>query len=71
MDSALQKSLKSSVRATLLDFQHHIKGDQQEIVPIFTVETQLITSGEEWKVIHRPNHSELKADIDKLLAHVI
>ena len=28
LDRSLEKALKSSVRATLLDFQHHIKGDQ-------------------------------------------
>ena len=27
LDGSLLKSLKSSVKATLLDFQHHIKGD--------------------------------------------
>ena len=26
-DSSLNKSLKNSVKATLLDFQHHIRGD--------------------------------------------
>jgi len=52
LDRSLEKALKSSVRATLLDFQHHIKGDQQEIVPIFTVETKLDTTADEWKVIH-------------------
>ena len=27
LDRSLEKALKSSVKATLLDFQHHIKGD--------------------------------------------
>ena len=28
LDKSLEKSLKASVKSTLLDFQHHIKGDQ-------------------------------------------
>jgi len=27
LDDNLKKALKNSVKATLLDFQHHIKGD--------------------------------------------
>lgn len=27
LDRSLEKALKSSVKSTLLDFQHHIKGD--------------------------------------------
>jgi len=67
LDQNLNKALKSSVKATLLDFQHHIKGDQQEIVPIFRVETVLDTKQDEWKVCHNPNHATLKHDIENLL----
>ena len=71
LDRSLERALKSSVKATLLDFQHHIKGDQQEIVPIFTVETVLDTTQDEWKVIHNPNHPQLKHDIERLLTNVV
>lgn len=40
-------------------------------MPIFTVETQLLTTEEEWKVVHKPNHAELKQDIEVLLKNVI
>ena len=71
LDKQLEKSLKASVKSTLLDFQHHIKGDQQEIVPIFTVETVLLTNPDDWKVLHEPNHAALKGDIDKLLRSIV
>lgn len=71
LDKSLEKSLKASVKSTLLDFQHHIKGDQQEIVPIFTVETVLDTNQDEWKVCHNPNHAQLKQDIERLLYSVV
>ena len=71
LDSSLNKSLKNSVKATLLDFQHHIRGDQSEIVPIFTIETVLDTTQDEWKVCHNPDHPKLKRDIENLLNTVI
>jgi hypothetical protein len=71
LDKSLEKSLKASVKSTLLDFQHHIKGDQQEIVPIFTVETVLDTNQDEWKVCHNPNHAQLKMDIERLLYAIV
>jgi len=40
-------------------------------VPIFTVETVLDTTQDEWKVCHSPNHARLKADIEKLLKNVV
>jgi hypothetical protein len=47
MDKELEKSLKASVKGTLLDLQHHIKGEQ-EIVPIFQVFLVIDTSGLDW-----------------------
>lgn len=40
-------------------------------MPIFTVETVLDTTQDEWKVCHSPNHARLKADIEKLLKNVV
>jgi len=40
-------------------------------VPIFTVETVLDTSNEEWKVCHNPNHAQLKNDIERLLHDIV
>ena len=40
-------------------------------MPIFTVETVLDTTQDEWKVIHSPNHAKLKQDIEKLLTNVV
>ena len=40
-------------------------------MPIFTVETKLDTTQDEWKVIHQPNHAQLKTDIEKLLKNIL
>ena len=70
MDKELERSLKASVKGTLLDLQHHIKGEQ-EIVPIFQVFLVIETENLEWKVKHDPSHPELKASIDQLINNII
>ena len=40
-------------------------------MPIFTIETVLDTTQDEWKVCHNPDHPKLKKDIENLLDSVI
>lgn len=61
-DKELEKALKSAVKNSLVDLQKHIKGDLQEIVPIFRIYT-IISNGSttgntdaEWSVINEPSH---------------
>lgn len=44
MDKDMEKALKSSVKNSLVDLQKHIKGDMQEVVPIFKIYT-IISNG--------------------------
>jgi hypothetical protein len=71
LDRKLEKALISSVKNTLLDFQHHIKGDHQEIVPIFKIFTVLDASHDEWKTVHEPSHAVLKAEITQFMRDVV
>jgi hypothetical protein len=67
LDSNLEKSLKQSVKNTLLDLGKHIIGDKQrqELVPIFRVYTILdpATSNAKWNIKHDPGHEDLKSNI--------
>lgn len=65
LDENLEKSLKQSVKNTLLDLGKHIIGDKArgELVPIFKIYTILDPNNSQWKIIHDPAHEDLKGSI--------
>jgi len=72
LDESLERSLKRSVRNTLLDLGHYIVDDKQkEIVPIFKVYTILDPNHVNWKIIHDPTHEELKTRIQVFISQII
>jgi dynein heavy chain len=73
LDDALEKSLKQSVKNTLLELGRHIQGDKQrqELVPIFRVYTVLDPNHVNWKIIHDPTHDELKNNIQVFIKQII
>lgn len=75
LDSYLEKSLKQSVKNTLLDLGKHIIGDKQrqELVPIFRVYTILdpATSNAKWNIKHDPGHEDLKNNIQIFIQKII
>jgi len=65
LDKDMERALKSAVKNSLLDLQKHVKGDHQEIVPIFRVFTVISTTpskdqDSEWTVVNEPSHAQLK-----------
>jgi len=73
LDDNLEKSLKQSVKNTLLELGRHISGDKQrqELVPIFRVYTILDPNHVNWKIIHDPTHDELKTNIQVFIKQII
>jgi dynein heavy chain len=79
LDDTLEKSLKQSVKNTLLDLGKHIIGDKQrlELVPIFRVHTDLDPPPgpgnfqASWKIIHEPTHEQLKTSIQLFMKQII
>ena len=74
LDDDLEKSLKQSVKNTLLDLGKHIIGDKQrqELVPIFRVYTVLDAPQQaSWKPIHAPSHGELARAIQAFIGDII
>mmetsp|Transcript_20727 Transcript_20727/g.31790 ORF Transcript_20727/g.31790 Transcript_20727/m.31790 type:complete len:322 (+) Transcript_20727:2434-3399(+) len=73
LDDSLEKSLKQSVKNTLLDLGKHIIGDKQrqELVPIFRVYTILDPNHVNWKIVHDPSHEELKTSIQVFIKKII
>ena len=75
LDDTLEKSLKQSVKNTLLDLGKHIIGDKQrqELVPIFRVYTILDPAPHQasWKIIHDPTHDQLKTSIQVFIKQII
>jgi hypothetical protein len=55
----------------LIDFQKHIHGDSQEIVPIFRVYTVLDKEKNDWKVVNNPNHTKIKTEIGSFIKQII
>jgi hypothetical protein len=65
LDKDMERALKSSVKNSLLDLQKHIKGDQQEIMPIFKIftvisNTPMLDGDQDWQVVNEPSHSTLR-----------
>jgi len=75
LDDSLEKSLKQSVKNTLLDLGKHIIGDKQrqELVPIFRVYTILDPAPHQasWKIIHDPTHDQLTTSIQMFMKQII
>jgi hypothetical protein len=73
LDDSLEKSLKQSVKNTLLELGRHISGDKQrqELVPIFRVYTVLDPNQVTWKIIHDPTHDELMNNIQVFMKQII
>jgi len=73
LDENLEKSLKQSVKNTLLDLGKHIIGDKArgELVPIFKIYTILDPNNTQWKIIHDPAHEELKSNIQNFNKKII
>lgn len=75
LDSSLERSLKQSVKNTLLDLGKHIIGDKQrqELVPIFRVYNILDTdpSKPKWDIKHEPTHDDLKTNINIFMHKII
>lgn len=75
LDETLEKSLKQSVKNTLLDLGKHIVGDKQrqELVPIFRVYTVLDAAQAQgsWKPVHEPTHQQLKDSIDTFMKQIV
>jgi len=76
LDKDMEKALKSSVKNSLLDLQKHIKGDQQEIMPIFKIYTVISDSpatdgDQEWHVVNDPSHNVLRQSIVEFIGFII
>lgn len=74
LDDDLEKSLKQSVKNTLLDLGKHIIGDKQrqELVPIFRVYTVLDAPQQaRLKPIHDPSHAQLTSSIQGFIQKII
>jgi len=76
MDKEMEKALKSAVKNSLVDLQKHIKGEMQEIVPIFRIYT-IISNGSsgnndaDWMVVNEPSHLQLKTSISDFIQLII
>jgi len=76
MDKEMEKALKSAVKNSLVDLQKHIKGEMQEIVPIFRIYT-IISNGSsgnndaDWMVVNDPSHLQLKTSISDFIQLII
>lgn len=71
LDKQLQKSLKNAVKNSLIDFQKHVHGDAQEIVPIFKVSTILDKDKSEPKVVTEPTHDVIKKTIADFIFKIV
>jgi len=71
LDKSLQKSLKNAVKNSLIDFQKHVHGDSQEIVPIFRVFTILEKEKSDPKVVNEPSHDTIKKTIATFIKQII
>lgn len=75
LDSSMERSLKQSVKNTLLDLGKHITGDKQrgELVPIFRVYNILDTdpSKPKWDIKHDPTHDDLKTNINIFMKQIM
>jgi hypothetical protein len=71
LDKNLQKSLKNAVKNSLIDFQKHVHGDSQEIVPIFRVFTILEKEKSDPKVVNQPSHDTIKKTIATFIKQII
>jgi len=75
LDDTLEKSLKQSVKNTLLDLGKHIIGDKQrqELVPIFRVYTILDAPAQQasWRIIHEPTHDQLRTSMQVFIKQII
>lgn len=63
--------MKNAVKNSLLDFQKHVHGDSQEIVPIFRVFTILDKDKNEPKVVTQPTHDLIKKTIANFIKEII
>jgi len=75
LDKDMERALKSSVKNSLLDLQKHIKGDQQEIMPIFKIYTVIsnvpaLESDQDWQVVNEPTHAFLKHSIVEFIKKI-
>jgi dynein heavy chain len=76
LDKDMERALKSSVKNSLLDLQKHIKGDQQEIMPIFKIFTVISDKNvkeqdQDWLVINEPSHATLRDSVIKFIKFII
>lgn len=51
----------------MIDFQKHVHGDSQEIVPIFKVFTILDKDKNEPRVVTQPTHDTIKKTISSFI----
>lgn len=73
LDKNLEKSLKQSVKNTLMDLSKHIRGDSKQDVfaALFKVFTIIDTNDAGWRILHDPTHEELKSNISNFIKKVI
>ena len=73
LDRNLEKSLKQSVKNTLMDLSKHIRGDlkQDIFVPLLKVNTIIDTLDAGWRILHDPTHDELKTNISSFIKKII
>lgn len=76
LDKDMERALKSSVKNSLLDLQKHIKGDQQEIMPIFKIftvisNTPMLDGDQDWQVVNEPSHTILRSSIVEFIQYII
>ena len=65
LDKKLEKSLKQSVKNTLMDLSKHIRGDSKVDLfsPFIKVYTIIDTNDAGWRILHDPTHEEMKASM--------
>lgn len=76
LDESVLKSLKASVKNTLLDLSKHVKGDSkkadeaQAFLPIFRVYTCIDPDDIVMKIVHEPSAQELREGIEKFIGKI-